>query len=328
MIFSRLPVDRFPLEKGPVRQFEYMGRERFREMWKIVENFRLVEGYSQFFLHGNMGGGKSHMLAALTCLLFRCGKRPVYIPDCKQMLLHPLPYIQSALLCAFAGASAAPYRAAIRSFRAIDNAFTFCGNLGATHLYFVIDQVNALEREAPNADTVSSKQKESLAEFLQKITVGHFSISSASASNMTMYRMAKKQDNEIKMSMMGGLSKMRDFALGAIFSCFKSVSFSQNEMKQWWIHHKDEVPSFQYKADQERVEDLTGCVPLLLQPFLAWNGREFREVEKDIWLHKDLRGVMTNVHDFGERMRVNSSGHNYLSSVHFSALLNFANIFA
>lgn len=43
-----------------------------------------------------MGYGKSHILAALACLLSRLKCHVVLIPDCKQMVLDPLSYIQSA----------------------------------------------------------------------------------------------------------------------------------------------------------------------------------------------------------------------------------------
>lgn len=212
MLYSRLPTDRFPLSEEPVMMFEYMERECFGSLWDKVQSLRIGSGSSQLLLHGNMGYGKSHMLAALACLLFRLGKRPVYLPDCRQMLANSLSYIQSAMLCSFADPSSSSLarRDEIRSFQNMDDALKFCGNFRETHLYFIIDQINALEKEETNADSVSNFQKEDLQAFLQKITVGHYSIASASANYRTFQHMAQKQTGEIKMSMMGGMSKVRN----------------------------------------------------------------------------------------------------------------------
>src|SRR6266487_633234 len=226
MLYSRLPTDRFPLREEQVKLFEYMGRERFGDLWNTVQSLRIGSGSSQLFLQGTMGCGKSHMLAALTCLLFRRGKRPVYIPDCRQMLVDPLPYIQSALLCTFADASSSSHRDKIRSFRNPDDALDFCRNLGERHLYFIVDQINALEHEAPNTDLAQNDHKAVLSDFLQRIALGHYIITSASANYRTAQRMAQKQTGELGMSMMGGMSEVRNLPLDTIsFFQFQSASF-------------------------------------------------------------------------------------------------------
>jgi len=105
----------------------------------------------------------------------------------------------------------------------MEDALTFCGNLGETHLYFIVDQINALEQEETNADSVSNHEKDDLRKFLRSITFGHYSITSASANYQTFQRMAQKQTGEIKMSMMGGMSKVRNPPLDAMspdFNCF------------------------------------------------------------------------------------------------------------
>jgi hypothetical protein len=187
-----------------------MGRERFGNLWDKVQSLEIGLRSTQLFLHGNMGCGKSHMLAALACLLFRLGKRPVYLSNCRQMLADPLPYIQSAMLCSFAATSSPDQRNKIRSFRNTEDAIQFCRTLGETRLYFIIDQVNALEQEEPNADLVLNSEKETLLNFLHRISVGHYSITSASANYRTARRMARKQTGELKMSMMGGMSTVRN----------------------------------------------------------------------------------------------------------------------
>lgn len=144
MLYSKLPTERFSLGGEPVMMFEYMGRELFGSLWHQVQSFQIGGGFSQLFLHGNMGSGKSHMLAALACLLLRRGEHPVYLPDCRQMLANPLPYIQSAMLCSFADPSSLACHNEIRSFQSMEDVWKFCGTL-KTHLYFIVDQINALE---------------------------------------------------------------------------------------------------------------------------------------------------------------------------------------
>jgi len=61
------------------------------------------------------------------------------------------------------------------------------------------------------------------------------------------------------------------------------------------------VPKFEDEADKIRVQDLTGCIPLLLRPFLAWNGQDYRAVEENIWNSRDLIAVKQNVRDFAYR---------------------------
>jgi hypothetical protein len=196
MLYSHLPTDRFALREEPVKVFEYMGREGFGCLWDGVQSFRIRLGSSQLFFSGNMGCGKSHMLAAFACLLFHLGERPVYI-DCRQMLMDPLSYIQSAMLCSFSDASSSSHRDKIRSFQHLKDTLDFCGNLKGIRLYFIIDQINTLEAEAPNADLVSNSGKEALSTFLQRISLGHYSITSASENYRTARRMAQKQTNKI-----------------------------------------------------------------------------------------------------------------------------------
>jgi hypothetical protein len=141
------------------------------------------------------------------------------------MLLDPLPYIQSALLCTFADASSSLHRDKIRSFRNTDDALDFCRDFRETHLHFIVDQINALEHEAPNTDLVHNDRKDVLSAFLQRIAIGHCIITSASANYRTAQRMAQKQTGELGMSMMGGMSEVRNVPLDAIsFFQFQSAS--------------------------------------------------------------------------------------------------------
>jgi hypothetical protein len=206
-IYNRLPVDRFHL-KGSPNLFEYMGRERFSDLWTNVQSMKLGVSYSQLYIHGSMGYGKSYILAALACLLSRRGKRVVYLPDCRQALRPFLPYLQSALLCAFADPSSTSLRDKIRQFKTAEDATNFVRTLGNIRLYFIVDQINALEHEDVNTDNVSNTMKDNIRDFLFAMFVSHYSITSASANYRTALHMRQKQTSEIKMTMIGGMSEV------------------------------------------------------------------------------------------------------------------------
>jgi hypothetical protein len=74
-------------------------------------------------------------------------------------------------------------------------------------------------------------------------------------------------------------------------------------MKAWWQHHHSKTPHFETDADKKMAEDLTGCIPLLLRPFLKWGGRNFREVEDKIWNERDILEVRMNITRFSNDLR-------------------------
>ena len=80
-------------------------------------------------------------------------------------------------------------------------------------------------------------------------------------------------------------------------------------MKEWWLHHRTQVPNFEDESERIRVQDLTGCIPLLLRPFLGWNGQDYRAVEENIWRSRDLIAVTNNVREFAHRKSVNPNAY-------------------
>ena len=50
--------------------------------------------------------------------------------------------------------------------------------------------------------------------------------------------------------------------------------------------------------DKARVEDLTGRIPLLLRALLDFAKRPFKDIEEEIWQHKDLAAVGRHVRQF------------------------------
>ncbi|CCX10493.1 Similar to predicted protein [Laccaria bicolor S238N-H82]; acc. no. XP_001880984 [Pyronema omphalodes CBS 100304] len=84
------------------RQFFYYGRTDFRLLYEKVI---LLNPYQtkNLAVYGPFGGGKSHMLAALVCLLGRLKKTVVYIPDCHGLNTPSrYSYLIQALVFAFA----------------------------------------------------------------------------------------------------------------------------------------------------------------------------------------------------------------------------------
>jgi hypothetical protein len=206
-LFDRIPEDRFRFTYTPVPTFEYMGRQRFSDLWHDIQSLGYPGG-SQLYIQGTMGYGKSHILAALACLLHRNGSRVVYLPDCRQMLTDPLPYFQSALLCTFSDPTLSSKRDEIRRLTSLDDVLGFCRRLGKLRVHFIVDQINALESEGENQDNQPNGGKAALSVFLQKLYIGHNSITSASANYRTALHMEQKQTGEKKMRLMGGMSEV------------------------------------------------------------------------------------------------------------------------
>jgi len=201
--YPRIP-ERFSLKND---HFEYMGREKFQEAYNKVSSLTLT-GLSSLYIYGTMGYGKSYILAALTCLLYRQGKRVVFIPDCRAMLANPLVYIKCALLCAFANPSLKEERQQIRACTSLCELDAFSHSLYGTTLYFIVDQVNALEKSPYNTDTISDNDKNAGQTLINSLSSGNFLITSASANYQTARRMTQKQTGEKKMSLVGGMSNV------------------------------------------------------------------------------------------------------------------------
>jgi hypothetical protein len=64
------------------------------------------------------------------------------------------------------------------------------------------------------------------------------------------------------------------------------------------------VPNFKDEAVKIRVHDLTGCIPILLRPFLGQDGQDYDSVKDKIWNNTDLTAVAKNIRAFASRMLV------------------------
>jgi len=62
---------------------------------------------------------------------------------------------------------------------------------------------------------------------------------------------------------------------------------------------------------EARVEDLTGCIPLLLHPLLQFGGKSFCKVEQDLRAHADFAVIRGSVSTFAGTMSKVNSDINY-----------------
>lgn len=204
-IGDRLPAERFDFRDF---HFNYMGRTAFSELFQTVQKMKIGDGFSQLYIQGTMGYGKSHMLAVLVGLLSRNGKRVVYLPDCRELVRNTISYMRTALLCTFANPFLFDVRNEIRALESEDDIIAFCQQPENRSMYIVIDHINALDHEDPNMDAVNNSQKEKVQQFLHQLTSGQFQITSASANHKTARHMKKKQTNELKLELRGGMSEV------------------------------------------------------------------------------------------------------------------------
>ena len=80
----------------------------------------------------------------------------------------------------------------------------------------------------------------------------------------------------------------------------------QDEMKHWWIYHKEKLPIFgSNDLDKAKVQDLTGCISLLLCPLLDFTGKQFHNIEQEFWMHDDLVIVGENIVKFAAKINEN-----------------------
>jgi len=68
-------------------------------------------------------------------------------------------------------------------------------------------------------------------------------------------------------------------------------------MSHWWLHNAKDFAAFS-DDDKLRVKDLTGCIPLLLEPFLGKSGMNLDALEPGIWNEDVLGLVVKTTYDF------------------------------
>lgn len=238
----------------------YTGRENFVELREEFERIRHSCQRSALTIYGTRGYGKSHLLAALVCCLAAREEKIVYIPDCREFMKQPVPYIRAAALFAWADDESKQQRImALDTQEKIDRFFQ-----GQSDVVFVIDQLNALEEEEGD-DKPTINKKAELRYWLQGIEVTGKAIHASSANNYSILNKPLKQSSNEIMYVYGGLT--------------------EKEMEHWWAQ-RQEVQLGDYTKDE--VEDFTGRIPWFLEKCVV-NGtidlaaKFFTEIYEQAW---------------------------------------------
>ena len=137
--------------------------------------------------------------------------------------------------------------------------------------------------------------------FLEELFVGHFSITSSSVNCYTALHMGQKQTGNIKLPMIGGMSEVRLPFTFINTSPLKSRS--QEETTEWWHHYEATLPTFKDETDKMKVLDMTGCIPLFLQPLLGFGHSDFCHMEERFWAHSDFSQVRTNTYQLADKIK-------------------------
>jgi len=201
------PVDRFEIRKSENHiTFQYMGRSMFQEVFEQATGEGFETAFSQLYLYGPSGVGKSHLLAALVFSLVQKGSRVVYIPNCRAAVKNPYRRLQAALLFAFHGDEI--LQSAVAEAVDVDDLVKITHAQLNKSLYLIVDQYNALDIDEGRKDD-AERRKEVLCDALASIGDDQRYIFSASA-NAKSNQLAERKQAEIKVIYLNaGMTKVR-----------------------------------------------------------------------------------------------------------------------
>lgn len=151
-------------------EFRYVGRATFKKFAEEV--LALNRNKSSLFLHGHMGVGKSHMMAALACFLTRIGKLVVYISDYSAFLSDPVTATKIALARAFWNRECELDK--IFEMRTVDELKTYCMQIShRERIYLLIDYQAIFDVMPPGKNGAVQAQKSSTATILLNSLTDH-----------------------------------------------------------------------------------------------------------------------------------------------------------
>jgi len=197
----------------------YMGREKFTELLDEFEKIRKSFVHRDLMVYGTKGYGKSHLLAALVCYLTAREQRVVYIPDCRLLFKHPVTHMRSAMLFAWADDESEQQNImALNTPEEIHEFFRL-----KKDVIFVIDQLNALEREREDEEaTVTDKVQIRKWLISLRAPARHKAILSSSANKNSIHQRVSRQSISQIMYLYGGLTRV---SLGSKYSFVKKRRF-------------------------------------------------------------------------------------------------------
>lgn len=178
----------------------YSGREIFAELLHNLREVRESYQKSGFWLYGTRGYGKSHLLSALVCYLTAGGERVVYIPDCRECVKDPVPYIRAAMLFAWGDDD---QRESIMLLDTMELIYRYFQSAGS--VIFVIDQLNALACSEVDSQELKERKGE-LEQWLVRYRTGHKCILSTSANFQTFLQTETTQASELRLHVYGGFT--------------------------------------------------------------------------------------------------------------------------
>jgi hypothetical protein len=302
------PHDRFTMTlEGGVSYFEFVGREKFEELHQAVLGLGQKKNLQ---LYGTIGFGKSHLLAALAVLLMLKGRRVVYLPDCKKMLLDPAGYMKKALLLTLQLAPLDDDEG--RASRKLLE----CASVGELEIWrksfigikddvltFFVGQASALDPKGSSADH-DPVGVDSCRSFLKTMCGGQLRVDESSANNAQAAEDSSSQSKTLRVTCLGGLTM---------------AEYNASEFKQV-LGKLEPVLS-------EEVVDATGNIPLLLHSFVGClleepgvmeseDGKLDEVVFVKVWekfvLLKEVREIRKELEQFSAQQRIEE---------HFTVLL-------
>ena len=215
------------------RNWPYVGRTKFKELVERLKLVRKSPVTRAVWLYGTQGYGKSHLLAALVCYLAAQDERVVYIPDCRNWLLHPLKYVQAAML--FAWADDIDAQNEIITLKNQDEIEAF---LQDGDVIFVVDQMNALET---SDDPIEEALRSNLSSWLGRFTLPHKSVYSFSADDTNFHEASIKQDLNFVLPVYGGFSKVSHLKIYVTMR-------ASNSIRRKWTSGGSDITTLRWKA--------------------------------------------------------------------------------
>ncbi|KAF8534159.1 hypothetical protein BDD12DRAFT_984017 [Trichophaea hybrida] len=162
-------------------EFRFRGRQPFKKLAELALSLEPAKGHQFLFLHGTLGVGKSHLMAALACYLTRRGKRVTFLPDCVALLKGPFSGVREALTIAFSDEPLLVNE--IFKAQTKDDLEDLCAKISAEHtLYLLIDQANALDTMPEREDRVNQSRKVFVKDLLNTLAAKNIKIESSSAN--------------------------------------------------------------------------------------------------------------------------------------------------
>ena len=199
---STRPGDRFVLKEDG--SFLYMGRSKFKDIYKDVTNLSSV-ALPRINVYGGRGLGKSHLLASAVVLLIKQGKRVVYLPQARDWATNDAEdYLRTALYLGFA--DSAELLAEMEQIQGADSLVTWANS---KEFILIVDQVNALEEESH----LEQDQKKKVLMLMNRMCVGGRRIVYGfSANNRTARLFADTQRSESDVVLHTGFDKVELFS--------------------------------------------------------------------------------------------------------------------